>query len=82
MFPLQVNKDQAYGFFITFWSFHCFVQVIIFKKWKSSSHNLETYWEIGVETMDIKFAEIYVNKKITRLKLTRILEVHINFMKH
>ena len=40
------------------------------------------YWEFGVETMDIKFAEIYVNKKITRLKLTRILEVHINFMKH
>ena len=45
-------------------------------------HNLEMYWEIGVETMDIKFAEIYVNKKITRLKLTRILEVHTNFMKH
>ena len=32
--------------------------------------------------MDITFAEIYVNKKITRPKLTRILNVHINFMKH
>ena len=27
------------------------------------------YWEIGVETMDIKFAEIYVNKKNNATKV-------------
>ena len=68
-------------FYIAVWSFHCFVQ-IIFNKWKSTSHNLETYWETGVETMDIKFlgnSRKFHEAWISFIKLTWIFFTKFNW---